>query len=148
MNVSELARRAGVAPGTIRFYERAGVLPSARRQANGYRRYDEPDLCRLRVVVSLRALGLALEESGRLADQCATGRCDDMATDLLPRLIARRVEVATARAELDHLDRELARLEASLQAGEPSATLDLERRTPVGVTSCCCDPDCPCDCCK
>ncbi|MGZ6259163.1 MAG: MerR family transcriptional regulator [Candidatus Limnocylindrales bacterium] len=148
MNVSELARRAGVAPGTIRFYERAGVLPDAQRQANGYRRYDEPDLCRLRVVVSLRALGLALEESGRLADQCATGRCDDMATDLLPRLIARRVEVATARAELDHLDRELARLEASFRAGEPSATLDLERRTSVGVTSCCCDPDCPCACCK
>ena len=118
-------------------------LPSAQRQANGYRRYAEPDLCRLRVLVSLRALGLALDESGRLADQCASGRCDDMATDLLPRLVARRVEVATARAELDHLDRELARLEGSLLAGEPSTTLDLERRTPVGVTSCCCDSELP-----
>ncbi len=147
MNVSELARRAGVAPGTIRFYERAGVLPGAARQANGYRRYEEPDLCRLRVLVSLRALGLALDESGRLADQCAMGRCDEMATGLLPRLVARRAEVAAARVELDHLDRELARLEASLQAGEPSDSLDLERRIPVGVSSCCCDPDCPCDCC-
>ena len=148
MNVSELARRAGVAPGTIRFYERAGILPSAARQANGYRRYAELDLCRLRVLVSLRALGLALDESGRLADQCASGRCDEMATDLLPRLVARRAEVAAAHAELDHLDRELARLEDSLLRGEPSASLDLEGRMPVSATRCCCDPDCPCDCCK
>ena len=147
MNVSELARRAGVTSGTIRFYERAGALPSAPRQDNGYRRYAELDLCRLRVLVSLRALGIGVAESGRLADQCATGHCDEMAIDLLPRLTTRRAEVAAARAELDHLDRELARLESSLQRGDPSTDLDLERRTPMGGTSCCCDPDCPCDCC-
>jgi DNA-binding transcriptional MerR regulator len=147
VNVSELARRAGVAPGTVRFYERTGALPSAPRQGNGYRQYADLDLCRLRVLVSLRALGIGVAESGRLADQCATGHCEEMATDLLPRLTARRAEVAAARAELDHLDRELARLETSLQQGEPSTSLDHERRTPVGATSCCCDPDCPCDCC-
>lgn len=99
------------------------------------------------MLVSLRALGIGVVESGRLADQCATGHCEDMATDLLPRLTTRRAEVAAARAELDHLDRELARLESSLQRGEPSTGLDLERRMPVRAMSCCCDPDCPCDCC-
>lgn len=146
MNVSELARRAGTTPGAIRFYERAGALPAAPRQGNGYRRYAGLDLCRLRVLVSLRALGLGVEESGHLADQCATGRCDEMAVELLPRLTARRHEIATARAELDHLDAELARLEATIQRGEPAATLDLERRMPMRANGCCCDPDCPCDC--
>ncbi len=148
MNVSELARRAGVAPGTVRFYERAGALPSAPRQDNGYRRYADLDLCRLRVLVSLRALGIGVAESGRLADQCATGHCEEMGHRPLPRLTARRAEVAAARAELDHLDRELARLESSLQQGGSATTIDLERRMPVGATSCCCDPDCPCDCCR
>jgi len=148
MHVSELARRAGVAPGTIRFYERAGALPAAPRQGNGYRRYSDVDLCRVRVLVSLRALGIGVDESGRLAGQCATGHCDDMAVDLLPRLTARRAEVAAARAELDHLDRELARLETALQQGGPGAELDLERRMPVRPNSCCCDPNCPCDCCS
>jgi DNA-binding transcriptional MerR regulator len=147
MNVSELARRAGTSPGTIRFYERAGVLPAAPRQANGYRRYADLDLCRLRVLVSLRALGLGVGESGRLADQCATGHCDEMAVDLLPRLTARRAEITAARAELDHLDVELARLEMTIQRGDPAETLDLERRMPMGALRCCCDPDCPCDCC-
>jgi len=33
----ELARRAGVSPDTLRSYERRGLLPEARRAANGYR---------------------------------------------------------------------------------------------------------------
>jgi len=32
LRVAELADRAGVAPSTVRFYERAGLLSPARRQ--------------------------------------------------------------------------------------------------------------------
>src|SRR5262245_270159 len=85
MKVSELAKRAGIAPSAIRFYEAEGILPTAARGATGYRNDDEDDLCRVRVLVSLRALGLDLREAGRLADQCSTGRCDLMAENLLPR---------------------------------------------------------------
>src|ERR1700747_2594242 len=41
LRVSELAARAGVPPSTVRFYERAGLLPAARRAANGYRLFDD-----------------------------------------------------------------------------------------------------------
>ncbi|MGZ8502363.1 MAG: MerR family transcriptional regulator, partial [Candidatus Limnocylindrales bacterium] len=58
MRVSELARRAGIAPSAVRWYESVGILPPATRQANGYREYAEDDLARLRLVVSLRRLGL------------------------------------------------------------------------------------------
>jgi MerR family copper efflux transcriptional regulator len=115
MNVSELARQAGVAPSAVRFYERKGVLPPANRQENGYREYTEDDLCRLRVVVSLRRLGLELPETGRLAELCQSGRCDQMAMDLLPLVSAQRAAIELTRAELDDLDRRLASLEDSLQ---------------------------------
>ena len=128
MNVSELAREAGTSPGTVRFHERQGVLPAARREGNGYRLYDDVDLCRLRVLVSLRGLGLSVIESGQLASQCAAGQCDDMCSDLLPRLASRRAEIAAARAELEHLDAELVRLEGAIDRGAPNATLCLERR--------------------
>jgi DNA-binding transcriptional MerR regulator len=118
MKVSDLARRAGIAPSAVRFYEAEGVLPPASRGASGYREYDDDDLCRLRVVVSLRSLGLDLREAGRLAAMCGEGRCDDMAVDLLPRIVARRREVASARVELDHLDAELATLERTLRGGD------------------------------
>ena len=69
MKIAELAKRAGVAPrqcaGTSRW---ASSRPL--RQANGYRDYDEVDLARLRLVISLRRLGLAPEDAGRLARLC------------------------------------------------------------------------------
>ena len=123
MNVSELGRRVGVAPSALRFYEAEGVLPPPRRGPNGYRTYTDEDLCRVRTLVALRSLGLTLEESGRLAGQCADGRCDDMRDELLPRLRERRTEVAAARAELEHLEAELARLEEAVRTGQPQPIL-------------------------
>ncbi len=119
MRVSELAERAGITSAAIRFYEAEGILPAPPRAPNGYRDYAEPDVCRLRIVVALRGLGLDLAESGRLAGMCAEGECDDMAGELSGRLVARRREVAAARAELDHLDSELAALERALVSGQP-----------------------------
>ncbi len=127
MKVSELARRAGLAPSAVRFYEAEGILPRAPRTAAGYREYDEADLCRVRVVVALRSLGIDLHEAGRLAAMCGEGRCDDMSADLLSRILQRRAEVASARAELDHLDTELANLEQALKIGTPQPSLCSER---------------------
>ena len=122
MRVSELARRSGATAAAIRFYEAEGILPAAVRGDNGYRRYDESDLCRVRVITSLRSLGLDLREAGRLAGMCADGHCDAMAIDLLPQIVARRSEVAAARAELDHLDAQLANAERALRMEEPIIT--------------------------
>ena len=126
MNVSEIARRVGIAPTAVRFYERRGVLPAATRRENGYRDYDDDDLCRLRLVVSLRSLGLDVATAGRLAAQCLAGRCDAMARDLAPLVSAQRAAVARSQAELAELDRHLAALETSLAAGEPEPDVCLE----------------------
>jgi MerR family transcriptional regulator, copper efflux regulator len=125
MKVSELARRSGTTAKAIRFYEAEGVLPAPPRAPNGYREYDEFDLCRTRVLVSLRSLGIPLNESGRLATLCAADRCDEMSTQLLERVRDRRAAVAAARAELDHLERELGNLEAALDGGRPKTNLCL-----------------------
>jgi len=128
VRVSELARRSGVASSAIRFYESVGVLPPAHRRDNGYREYTEQDLCRVRVLSSLRALGLELDESARLADLCSKGECDVMQERLLPRIASRRAELAAARTEIDHVDEELARLERAIRSAEPQVTLCLEEQ--------------------
>jgi MerR family copper efflux transcriptional regulator len=127
MNVSEVARKVGIAPTAIRFYERRGVLPAAARRDNGYREYTDEDLCRSRLVVSLRSLGLDVATAGRLARHCLAGRCDVMARDLAPLVSAERAAVARSQAELAELDRHLAALEVSLAAGEPDPRLCLEK---------------------
>jgi MerR family transcriptional regulator, copper efflux regulator len=125
VKVSELARHAGVTTKAIRFYEAEGVLPAPSRAPNGYREYGDEDLCRLRVLVALRGLGLRLAESGRLASLCAAERCDEMAVELLDLVHGRRAAVVAARAELDHLEKELTSLELTLAAGEPKRNLCL-----------------------
>jgi len=128
MKVSELARRSGLAPSAIRFYETVGVLPPASRRPNGYREYGEQDLCRVRVLASLRALGLDLDESAHLAELCSQGDCAEMEEQLLPRIAKRRAELAAARAEIEHVDEELVRLERAIRSAEPQTTLCLERQ--------------------
>lgn len=127
MNVSEIAREVGIAPSAVRFYERKGILPPAPRHPNGYREYSDDDLCRLRIVVSLRRLGLDLPVAGRLASLCQSGECDAMARDLLPLVSAQRAAVARSRAEIEDLDRQLAVLETTLQDGGVEADLCLEK---------------------
>ena len=126
MNVSDIAREVGIAPSAVRFYERTGILPPAARQDNGYRAYTDEDLCRLRIVVSLRRLGLDLPDAGRLASLCQSGQCDLMARDLLPLVSAQRVAIARTRAELDDVDRQLARLESTLRTEGIDPELCLE----------------------
>jgi len=48
--VAELATLVGVAPDTIRYYERVGLLPAPARTAAGYRAFDEAAVDRLRFV--------------------------------------------------------------------------------------------------
>ena len=125
MKASELADRTRSTAKAIRFYEDEGVLPRPRRLANGYRDYTEVDVCRVRVLVALRGLGLDLAESGRLARMCAEGQCDDMADELGQRIAERRASVAVAVAELQHVDAELANLERVLATGTPQTSLCL-----------------------
>ncbi len=70
MKIAELAGHAGIASSAVRWYESQGVIPEARRRDNGYREYGETDLARLRLVVSLRRLGLGPEDAGGLARLC------------------------------------------------------------------------------
>jgi MerR family transcriptional regulator, copper efflux regulator len=40
LTVSPLAKRVGVGPDTIRYYEKAGLLPAPERTAADYRTYQ------------------------------------------------------------------------------------------------------------
>ena len=65
-SIGRLAEAAGVGVDTVRFYERAGLLPQAARTASGYRSYRPADVERLRFIRRAKALGFALEEIAEL----------------------------------------------------------------------------------
>ena len=61
-SIGQLAKRAGVAIDTVRYYEHGGLLAPAGRLASGYRRYGEPELRRLRFIRRAKALGFTLAD--------------------------------------------------------------------------------------
>jgi len=62
MHIGEIAKRFGLNPRTIRYYETIGVLPKAERTESGYRLYAEDAIKRLEFVLKSKTLGLTLDE--------------------------------------------------------------------------------------
>ena len=136
MKVSELARRAGVAPSAVRFYEEMGVLPPAARRDNGYREYADESLARLRLVVALRRLGLAPVDAGRLAALCMEHGEVDL--DLMPLIASQRASIEQQRADLDRVDAQLTDLELTIAAaGRARRSQEKAMTAPIRVLFVC-----------
>lgn len=119
MRIGELAQRLDVSADTVRFYERAGWLPSAPRQANGYRDYREEEVEHLRLLIDLRRMDLPLETAARLASWCHSGHCASTTAELPRQLAEKRREIAARVDDLSALDERLAQLERHLAASRP-----------------------------
>lgn len=62
MRIGDLATATGTPVETIRFYEREGLLPAARRADNNYRVYAAPHVERLAFIRQCRNLDMTLDE--------------------------------------------------------------------------------------
>lgn len=62
LTIGMLSKRTGVKVETIRYYERAGLMPQPGRTAGGHRVYDDEQLRRLTFIRRGRELGFSLED--------------------------------------------------------------------------------------
>jgi DNA-binding transcriptional MerR regulator len=86
MAIGEVARRAGLRPSAIRYYERLGLLPAPARQG-GRRRYGAGVLAQLEVIGFARRSGFTLREIRRLfAGQPYSARLRELASRKLVEL--------------------------------------------------------------
>ncbi len=114
LRVAELAEAAGLSPDTVRYYERAGLLPPPARTAAGYRAYDGGALDRLRFIQGCQRLGLRLREIADLLAIRDTGVCPcEPAEQLLRRRMA---ELDADMARLAALRAEMAEMADALPA--------------------------------
>jgi DNA-binding transcriptional MerR regulator len=105
LRVADLASKVGVSADTVRYYERAGLLPAPARTPSGYRSYDDSAVDRLRFIQGAQRLGLRLREIADLLAVRDTGVCPcEPAEQLLRRRIvdidAEMVHLAALRADL------------------------------------------------
>ncbi len=60
--IGDIAKRFGLNPRTIRYYETIGILPKAGRTESGYRIYTNETVERLDFIIKAKTLGLKLNE--------------------------------------------------------------------------------------
>ena len=73
LTIGDLARRTGLTPSAIRFYEDKGLLQSHRTSGN-QRRFLRSDIRRLSFILIVQKLGLSLEEIGEHLRSLPQGR--------------------------------------------------------------------------
>lgn len=92
MKIGELARRTGVAPRLLRYYEQQGLI-TAQRAENGYREYTEDDVAQVERVAGLVRAGMPTKlvrvvldiegiASAELAATCTRNLAEQLATEL------------------------------------------------------------------
>ena len=119
MRIGELGQATGVDIETIRYYEKAGLLPPPARTPNGYRAYRPAHLERLSFIRHCRALDVPHAEIKRLLDFVAhpEADCDDINRLIDEQLMRVRARLKSMRA----LEKQLAALRARCKVGHIAA---------------------------
>ena len=119
LRVAELAGSAGLAPSTVRYYERVGLLSPARRATNGYRVFDESALEELAFIARAKGIGMTLEDIARLVAAWPNGECRWLQARLRRFLVERIAQVHGQLDELGAFERQLQAVLGRLAARDP-----------------------------
>lgn len=71
--VSETAKLLDVAPSTLRYYDREGLLPFVERSSGGTRIFTETDLRWLKMIACLKSAGMPLKDIRRYIEMAMRG---------------------------------------------------------------------------
>lgn len=83
MTRGELAKKTGVSPAAIRYYEEHNILPTPRRRSNGYRFYTEDYVVKIQLIKDAKTLGYSLKEIAEIMDMLS----QDIELDTLRKIV-------------------------------------------------------------
>ena len=130
MRVGEIAKRTGASTRAIRYYERAGLLQSTRRD-NGYREFGSSAVERVRAIRDLLATGFTIEDIVSLSSclPAADANCGEQTAALYRR------KLEAVETQMRTLRELRARLRERLEALDPCASCAPPRRAPATAKS-------------
>ena len=117
MKIGELAAATGTSTDALRYYEKQGLLDTPARNGNGYRRYGDSDIARVRFVRAAQALGFSLSEIGVAIGRQRAGRLGR--TEIERQLQRKIAEIDVHMAKLRTLKEELLAAVGSLTCESP-----------------------------
>ena len=71
--IGETAKKLGVAPSTLRYYDKEGLLPSVGRSEGGVRIFQDSDLSQLATIQCLKSTGMSIQEIRQYIDWSLQG---------------------------------------------------------------------------
>lgn len=119
MTIKQVCDRYGLTPDTLRYYEKAGVIPQVHRTASGIRDYDETAISWVENAVCMRGAGMPVEsiiEYVRLyqaGDETLEAR-RDLLKAVRIKLLEQRQRMDAA---IDRLSYKISRYDAALETG-------------------------------
>lgn len=96
--VGEMAKKIGVAPSTLRYYDKEGLLPFVERSSGGIRVFKEADYEWLKVIECLKKTGMPLKDIKAFIEMAVQG--DETINERLELIRKQRDEVGRQIAEL------------------------------------------------
>ena len=104
--VGEMAKRLGVAPSTLRYYDQEGLLPFVERSEGGIRVFKESDYEWLQVIGCLKKTGMQLRDIKTFIEMAMQG---DQTIE--PRLALITKQKESVKAQIAELEETLRTLE-------------------------------------
>ena len=71
--IGEMAKKMGVAPSTLRYYDKEGLLPFVERSGGGIRMFKGEDIEWLSIIECLKKTGMPIKEIKQFIDWCIEG---------------------------------------------------------------------------
>jgi DNA-binding transcriptional MerR regulator len=105
MHIGSVAKKIGLTPDAIRFYERNSLLPRAPRTQGGFRQYSESEVETLAFIRRVQGLGFKLSETKRLLS--LRGSQLQPCARVRRRLQTKLIDVRRKLANLQELEHEL-----------------------------------------
>ncbi len=119
LTIGRVARDAGLAIDTVRYYEREGLLQQPARTASGYRQYSADAVARLRFIRQAKELGFSLHEIKELLSlRVAPGKS---CADVKSRAEAKIADIEQRVAQLSRMKRALVKLATTCSGRGPTS---------------------------
>lgn len=104
--VGEMAKRMGIAPSTLRYYDKEGLLPFVERSGGGIRVFKDEDWQWLSIIECLKKAGVSIKDIKTFIDWCMEGD-----STIEQRLTLMEQQRAAVSQQIDQMQKTLSLLD-------------------------------------
>jgi DNA-binding transcriptional MerR regulator len=111
LTVSQLAKQLSISADTVRHYVRSGLINPERDPYNGYKRFNNEDIKRLRFILQAKSLGFSLADIHTIMDQASFGEspCPQVRIIMEARLKETAAKIAAMQATYKQMQQAMKR---------------------------------------